>query len=149
MPTPEDKPALQYDNILVTTRGIAEIHGRKVVIFVPAADIDRLTLKFGRSDHRPKFTLSISLILAAAGLYGLVEFFLSPRGFRIDLGMIALGIIGGSMIFDTLKQRYYFEIQKKRGHQRLVLTKNAQKQDLEEFCDKLRSTYQYEITDLG
>src|SRR5690348_3500904 len=64
MQSSEDKPILKCDNILVSTRGMAETHAKKVVIFVPAVEIDRITLKFGRSDYRPILTMSIGVVLA-------------------------------------------------------------------------------------
>jgi hypothetical protein len=51
------------------------------------------------------------------------------------------------MIFDTLKKRYFFEVHKKKGTCRLVLSKKAQKKDVQDFCDKVRLIYKYEITD--
>ncbi len=147
MQSTDDKPILRCDNILVSSRGMAETHAKKVVIFVPTAEIDRVTLKFGRSDYRPILTMSIGVVLALTGVFGLTEFIVAPRGFRYELGMVAFGLVGGSMIFDTLKKRYFFEVHKKKGTCRLVLSKNAQKKDIQEFCDKVRLIYKYEITD--
>src|SRR5580692_5705573 len=110
MPPTEEKPVLKYDNIVVSTRGMAEVHGKKVVIFVPAAEIDRVTLKFGRAEHNPMASLCIGGVLALVGIYGLIVFITGKKGNRYDLGLMALGIIGGSLIFDTLKQRYFLEI---------------------------------------
>jgi hypothetical protein len=147
MQTTEDKPILKCNNIVVSSRGIAETDAKKIMIFVPAVEIDRLTLKFGRSDHRPVLTMSVGIVLGLIGVFGLAEFIIAPRGFRYELGMVAFGLIGGSMIFDTLKKRYFFEVQKKKGTSRLVLSKNAQRKDIQDFCDKVRSIYKYEITD--
>ncbi|MDD5140488.1 MAG: zinc ribbon domain-containing protein [Verrucomicrobiales bacterium] len=146
-PFSEAKPVLKYDNILVSSRGIAEVHAKRVMIFVPTPEINRVTLKFGRSDHYPILTLSIGIALALVGIFGLTELFEAPRGFRYELGMIAFGLIGGSMIFDTLKKRYFFEVHKRKGVCRLVLSKNAQEKDIQDFCDKVRLTYKHEITD--
>jgi hypothetical protein len=143
----EDKPILKCDNILISSRGMAETHAKKVVIFVPTVEIDRITLKFGRSDYRPILTMSIGVVLALVGIFGLTKFIVAPRGFRYELGMFAFGLIGGSMIYDTLKKRYFFEVHKRKGNCRLVLSKNAQEKDIREFCDKVRLIYKYEITD--
>jgi hypothetical protein len=126
---------------------MAETDARKVVIFVPAVEIDRVILKFGRSDHRPILTMSIGVVLALIGILGLSEFIVAPRGFRYELGMVAFGLIGGSMIFDALKKRYFFEVHKKKGTCRLVLSKNAQKKDIQDFCEKVRLFYKFEIMD--
>jgi hypothetical protein len=61
--------------------------------------------------------------------------------------MAAFGVVGGSMIFDTLKQRFFLEVQKKKDVSRLVLSKNAKKKDFQDFCQQLRSIYRYDITD--
>jgi hypothetical protein len=103
----ESKQILKYDNILASSRGMAETHATKVVIFVPANEVVRVTLKYGRSDHRPIMTLSIGIGLSLVGIFGLIEMAEAPSGIRYELGMVAFGIVGGSMIFDTLKQRFF------------------------------------------
>lgn len=146
-PTPEAKPVLKCDNIVVSSRGMAENHGKKLIIFVPAAEIERVTLKFGRSDHRPALSLAIGGGLALAGVFGLVQFFLAPRGYRYELGLLAFGIVGGSMIFDTMKEGYFLEVDKKKGMCRLVFSKNAQKKDIDDFCKQVDAVYNYQIQD--
>ena len=141
------KPSLKYDNILASTRGMAETHAKKVVIFVPADEVIRVTLKYGRSDHRPIISLSIGIVLSLVGIFGLIEMVEAPGGFRYELAMAAFGVVGVSMIFDTLKQRFFFEVQKKQDVSRLILSKNAQKKDVQNFCQQLRSIYKYDITD--
>jgi hypothetical protein len=111
----DDKPILKYDNILISSRGMAETHAKKVVIFVPAAEVDRVTLKYGRSDHRPILTMSIGIVLALFGIFGLIELAEAPGGIRYELAMVAFGLVGGSMIFNTLKQRFFFEVQKRKA----------------------------------
>jgi hypothetical protein len=147
MPSNDEKATLKYDNVVVTSRGMAETYGKKIVIFVPAAEIDRVTLKFGRSDHRPIFSMTVGIVFALIGVGGIVEFFLAMGGYRYELGMVALGIIGGSMIFDTLKERYFPEIDKKTGLCRLVFSKSAKRDEVVEFCNKVRTTYNYQIND--
>ena len=143
----EEKPLLKCDNIIVSSRGITEADGNKVVVFVPANEIERITLKFGRSEHRPIVSLSIGIILALIGLFGLVEIFWATRGWRYEIGMMLLGAIGGSLIFDTLKQRYFLEVSKKVGMSRLVFSKGAQKSAIENFCKEVRAAYKYDITE--
>jgi hypothetical protein len=144
---PEDKPVLRCDNILVSPRGIAETAGKKVVFFIPTNDIERIVVNFGRSDHRPIISISIGAVLALVGIFGLVEFFIATRGYRYELGMVAFGLIGSSLIFDALKKRYFLEVYKKKGTCRLVLSKHAKKTDIQDFCQKVRSIYKYDITD--
>jgi hypothetical protein len=141
------KPSLKYDNILASARGMAETHASKVVIFVPVDEVVRVTLKYGRSDHRPIISLSIGIGLSLVGVFGLIEMVEAPGGFRYELAMAAFGVVGGSMIFDTLKQRFFFEVQKKQDVSRLVLSKSAQKKEVQDFCQQLRSIYKYDITD--
>jgi hypothetical protein len=143
----EEKPTLRCDNVLVSPRGMAETAGKKIVIFVPTDDIERITINFGRSDHRPIISISIGIIFALVGVFGLVEFFVATRGYRYELGMVAFGLIGGSLIFDALKKRYFFEVYKKKGTCRLVLSKHAQKTEIQDFCQKIRVIYKYDIKD--
>jgi len=142
----ETRPILKFDNLVVAPRGISEVCAGKVMVFVPTSEIGRVTLKFGRSDNRPTLTLAMGLGLAAAGVAGLFEFAIAPGGYRYELGLVALGAVGGSLIFDTLKKRFFLEIQKKRGVCRLVLSKNTRKAAVQEFCRQIRTVYQYEIT---
>jgi len=147
VPSDEVQPILKCDNIRVSPRGISEVQANREVVFVPVSEIDRLILRFGRSDHRPVVTLAIGLVLSVAGIFGLYQFTVAPAGLRYELGLTAMGVIGASLIFDTLKQRFFFEVHKKRGVRRLVLTKEARKEELQDFCNQVRSVYKYEITD--
>jgi hypothetical protein len=147
MPSTGEKPVLKCSNVVVSSRGIAETERKKIVIFVPADEVQRITLKFGKSAHNPILTGSIGAVLVVAGIFGLVEFFRAMRGYRYELGLVAFGIIGGSMIFDTLKERYFLEVDKEKGASRLVFSKGTKKSDIDDFCNKAREIYQYQITD--
>jgi hypothetical protein len=147
MQSPGENQSLTYDNILVTPRGITEVDGRKIMIFVPVAEIERITLKYGRSDHRPVVSLGVGVIFALIGVFGLVEFIVATRGYRYEMGMMAFGLIGGSFIHETLKERYFLEVQGSKGVRRLVLSKHAQKDDLQTFCQNVRTIYKYDITE--
>jgi hypothetical protein len=81
------------------------------------------------------------------GIAGIILFFVTPAGFRYELGMIFFGAIGGSIIFDTLKERYFFEVEGSKGMNRLVFTKKVQKSDLDKFCSDVRTAYKYQISD--
>jgi hypothetical protein len=143
----EERPVLKYDNIVVAPRGIAETYGRKLCVFVPAGEINQITLKYGKSDHRPIVSMAIGGVLALIGVAGVILFFISAAGFRYEVGMVFFGIIGGSIIFDTLKERYFLEVEGSKGLNRLVLSKNAKRSDIDEFCNKVRTIYKYQITD--
>jgi hypothetical protein len=147
MQPPEANQNLRCDNIVLTPRGIAETCGKKVVIFVPAAEIERLTLKYGRSDHRPIFSLSVGVLFALIGVLGLIELIIATSGFRYEVGMVALGIIGGSLIYDALKQRYFLEVHSPKGTRKLVLSKHVQKSDIQNFCHSVRTNYKYDLTE--
>jgi hypothetical protein len=131
----------------VSPRGITETHGKKAVIFVPAAEIERITLKFGRPEHRPIVSLTIGTVFALVGILGIIEFFRSMRGYRYEIGMMAFGAIGGTIIFDALKERYFFEVQTKNDMRRLVLSKNAQKKEIDDFCNQVSAIYKYQISE--
>jgi hypothetical protein len=147
MQSADEKPVLKCDNIIVSSCGITEADGNKVIVFVPANEIERVTLKFGRSEHHPIVSLSIGIILALIGLFGLVEIFLATRGWRYEIGMMLLGAIGGSLIFDTLKQRYFLEVHKKVGMSRLVFSKSAQKSAIENFCKEVKAVYKFDFAE--
>ena len=147
MQTTEDTQILRYDNILVSKRGITEVHDKKVVLFVPSAEIDHVILKFGRSEHRPIVSLSIGIIMTLVGIYGLTYLILAPAGFRYETGMIVLGAISGTIIFDALKKRYFLEVYKIKGMCRLVFSKNAKLNDIQDFFVKIRAIYQHQITE--
>lgn len=145
MPVSENTPVLKCDNLVVSARGIAETHGKKVALFVPAAGISRLTLKFGRPDHHPLVSMILGAALSLIGVFGLVELIRAPRGIRYELGMIVIGVIGGSIIFDSLKQRYFLEVHHPAGVRRLVFSKRAELKDIRDFCRQVTGVYKYEI----
>ncbi|HVU09179.1 MAG TPA: hypothetical protein VHG89_11615 [Verrucomicrobiae bacterium] len=145
MQTADEKPVLKCDNIIVSSRGLTETDGKKVIVFVPTNEIESITLKFGRAEHSPIASLLIGIIFALIGLFGLFEIFFATRGWRYEIGMMLLGTIGGSLIFDSLKQRYFLEVHKKTGMSRLIFSKNAQKDAVENFCKEVRTAYNYDI----
>jgi hypothetical protein len=147
MPSTDKPTTLKYDTIAVTPRGMAETHGKKIVIFVPTAEINRIALKFGRAEHRPVVSLTIGILLALVGIWGIIACLNPAKENRYYLGLVALGIFGGSIIFDTLKKRYFLEVDKKNDTCRLVFSKKAKKNEIDDFCNKVRTTYKHEITD--
>ena len=121
MQTPESKEILKYDKYLwFLPQGIAEAAGKKAVIFVPAAEIEHITLHYGKSDHRPMVSIALGVVFIVVSVFGLVEFVIAPRGYRYELAMVALGLIGGSFINDALKQRFFLEVHGKNGARRLI-----------------------------
>ena len=144
----EAKPVLRYDNLLVSSRGMSEVHGKKLILFIPAAEIDHLELKFGRAEHRPLVSLAIGIVFMLIGAFGLVYLFLAPRAFRYELAMMVFGFIGGTIIFDVLKQRYFIEVRRPKGLGRLVFSKNAQPAGLRDFCQLVGSVYGHQIKDI-
>ena len=102
MQAEQSLPVLKCKNIVISPRGLAEADGKKVVLFVPAIEIDHIILKHGKAEHRPIVSLTIGVIFALIGVYGLVELILAPRGLRYELGMMFFGFVGGSIIFDAL-----------------------------------------------
>jgi len=149
MPAEAEKPVLKCDTMLVSPRGIAETHGNKAVIFVPAADIERVTLKFGRPEHRPIVSLTIGTLFVLVGILGIIEFIRSMRGYRYEIGMMAFGAIGGTIIFDALKERYFLEVHLKNDVRRLVFSKKAQKSEIDDFCQQASAIYKYRISEAG
>lgn len=143
----EGQSVLRFDNILVSSRGISEVDANHVVILVPSGEIEHITLRFGRAGHRPLLTIWIGLVLTLVGLLGLFEFVVSPKGFRYEFGMVVLGVIGGSLIFDAVKRRYFFEVGKKQDFSRLIFSRHARKGEIQDFCVQIRSAYKYDITD--
>jgi hypothetical protein len=147
MQTQETTSVLKCKNILISLRGLAEVDGKKVVLFVPAAEIDHVILKYGKAEHRPILALLMGVIFALVGVCGLVELILAPRGLRYELGMMFFGFIGGSIIYDALKKRHFLEVHKIKGNCRLVFSKTAPLKDIQDFCEKARVTYKYKITE--
>jgi len=148
MNDPEAKPVLRYDNLLVSSRGMSEVHGKKLILFIPAAEIEHLELKFGRSEHRPLVSLAIGSGFTLIGAFGLVYLFLAPRAFRYELAMMVFGVIGGTIIFDVLKQRYFIEVRRPKNLARLVFSKNARPEGLRDFCQQVGTVYGHRIKDI-
>jgi hypothetical protein len=145
MQNAEASPVLKYCNIVVSQRGLAEADGKKVVLFVPAAEVDRIILKFGKAEHRPLVSLLIGLVFTLVGVFGLIELIIATRSWRFDIGLMFLGVIGLSLIFDSIKQRYFFEVHKSKGHCRLFFSKSASLSEIQNYCAKIKEAYPYEM----
>ncbi len=138
---------MKCNTIWVSPDGIAEIDANKIVILVPATEIERITLRFGRSEHRPIVTFILGGVLSLGGVFGVILLIVAPGAFRYEMGLLVFGVIGSSLIFDALKQRYFLEVRRKRDDRRLVFSKVVQKKEIEEFCERARAVYGYDITD--
>jgi hypothetical protein len=147
MKSPEDVPTLKYDNIVAAPRGLIESQGGKIITLVPVSEINWVTLRFGRPDQRPVLSLVVGILVSAVGLYGVGGLLLAPDGYRYELAMVTLGLIGAFMIFDTLKKRFYLDVTKKKGCSRLVFSKDAQLPDIQEFCEQVRTVYKHQIAE--
>lgn len=146
MDAPENSLSLKYDNLGASARGLAEIHRNKIVLFARASQIDSIFLKFGHSSHRPILTLVLGLIFLPIGLYGLIECLFAPAGFRYEIGLIAIGIIGGSLIHDTLKKRFFLEVHHRKEISRLICSRHATRDGITDFVAQIEKAYQYKIT---
>jgi len=80
---------------------------------------------------------------------GIIEFIRSMRGYRYEIGMMAFGAIGGTIIFDALKERYFLEVHLKNDVRRLVFSKQAQKSEIDDFCRQVSAIYKYQISEAG
>jgi hypothetical protein len=147
MQNAETSPVLKYCNIVVSQRGLAEADGKKAVLFVPAAEVDRIILKFGKAEHRPFVSLLIGMVFTLVGVFGLIELIIATRSWRFDIGLMFLGVIGLSLIFDSIKQRYFFEVHKSKGLCRLVFSKSASLAEIQNYCAKIKEAYCYKITE--
>ena len=83
--------------------------------------------------------------MTLVGIYGLTYLILAPAGFRYETGMMILGVIGGTIIFDALKKRYFLEVYKIKGMCRLVFSKNAKLRDIQDFFVKIKAIYKHDI----
>ncbi len=126
---------------------MTEVHGKRIAVFVPAAELQQVSLQFGRSEHRPLVSISIGIVFALVGLCGLIYLILAPAGYRFESGMIAMGLIGGSLIHDATKQRFFLEVSAKKAVSRLVFSKHAQLKDIQALCHQAKAAFGYEINE--
>jgi len=147
MKPPEDKPTLKCDNIVVAPRGIMEVQSGKIINLVPTSEIDRLTLKFGRPSLYPVGTIVVGSAVTLAGGYGVAALIVAPQAYRVELGLVVLGIVGIFMLAQAQKTRFFLDVEQKKGFCRLVFSKRAEMKDVREFCDQVKTVYRYKITD--
>lgn len=117
-----------------------EADGNALIQLVPRADIDRVVLRFGGAEHRPIVSLTLGVVLSSVGLVGLLFLFTGIPA-RVKLGMIAFGAVGGSVLFDTAKKRYFFEVHGKKGMRRLVFSRKATLSEIRTFCAKIQAEF--------
>ena len=147
MKPPEDKPTLTCENIVVAPRGIMEVQSKKIINLVPTSEIDRLTLKFGRSSLHPVLAIITGGTLSLVGVFGVAALIMAPREYSVELALVLLGMIGGFMLAEALKTRFFLDVEQKKGFCRLVFSKHAELKDIREFCEQVKTVYRYKIAD--
>lgn len=139
----------QYDTIRIGTEGVAEMEGRRSVLFIPREEVVSLQLRHTTPAQRPILTAVAGLALIAFSIVpiimvlGLLEG--KGRG-TVEIHTFAMtGFfpLGGWLLSLIFRQRYVLAVTTPREVRKLVFQKSRNHAEIEEFLARGRADFSY------
>jgi hypothetical protein len=147
-PAPSDD-RLEYGGVRVTATAIAELDGKRALVTVKRADIQRVVLRWGRQSRRAFGLLLFGAVLLLLGLTSALLFLgaISDDGNGADIwGWGAtLAIIGGWAVYDALRRGFFLEIDGPPAGRRLCFRRRAGRRKIDEFLTEAERRFGYQI----
>jgi hypothetical protein len=137
---PESRP-LQYLNIAVSEKGLAEMSGNRRIVFIPKDRVQSIEIRFGPQAERPLIQGMAGLAfiaMGAIGIYTIVEGGIAAL--RWGLGFLLFGGMGGWLLWEATKQGHYLRVVCFGDARKLVFKGNVQMEELSGF---IRSASQF------
>jgi hypothetical protein len=137
---------IEFENILVSERGVFEVQSGKQVDGLERAHIAQIRVAYSRAAQRPLLEGVVGVVLFAFGIWGVWLCLQSLKGFRYCIVLLVMGILGAAMLWDVLKKRYVLFVTARDGHlHKLSFSVAAYPADIELFLQKARQNFGLEI----
>ncbi len=141
--TPESR-RLQYLNVVISEKGLAEMSGNRRIILIPKDQVQSIEIRHGLQAERPlvQGITGLAFIgLGAVGIYIMVEGGIAAL--RWALGFLVFGGLGAWLLWEATKQGHYLKIICLGDSRKLVFKGKIQTEELSGF---IRSASQFGYT---
>ncbi len=139
----------EYEGVRFGDEGVADVEGGRVGLYVPRAQIDRLTVRYGARSLHPILQLVMGLLLVGLGLLPAIHLVMwAVKGGTIHLlevAMIVMLIIGVWLIIDAPRRGYLIDVAGSGGRKRLLFASGASKTGVEAFAGRARERFGYDV----
>src|SRR5436853_1274209 len=144
-PTNVSPEFFKCGNVIASDRGIIETDQGRQVQLVPQKTITNITLRFGCPARRPILEMVMGGALGAIGGFGGFNLCTNFKAWRYDIGLIALGCLGASMIYDVTKKAFYLRVATESDYFKITFSKNVQRAEVEAFCAEIQKRWNYNV----
>jgi hypothetical protein len=139
---PQQQDHLEEFGIRATPEGLFEIDSGRMMVFIPRADVLKLSLVHGRLAERPLVqTITGAFLLTFASWP--IWWLLRHGYWRTAAAFIIFPIAGLWMLFQAFRNGDYLEVHTPRGVRKLVFHPHPNPQEAATFTRSLKDRFQY------
>ena len=140
---------LQCKGIRFTNEAVMELDDLRPVVKVPTSEIQRISLGYGFQARHPLLMSAFGLVLAIIGLLpipGIIHWLLYGGVIHtLQAAAVALTLFGAWAIYDGFRRGYFLLVEEGNKARNLVFTKKPDASELEEFLNKVKIRFGYDI----
>ncbi len=140
---------LECRGIRMTPEGIGVIESGRVVLTLLKSDVQRIILRRGMQAQHPVIQLIFGIVLLVTGLIPLPFMVFFPDvgviAMKLGVGALVLVILGGWLLFESLRRGYFLDVETKSGWKKLPLSKGHDIVEFESFLRAAKDTLGYPI----
>jgi hypothetical protein len=133
---------LEYEDIIVSERGIFEMQQGQIGAKVFRPDIDSVRVAYTTPANRPILEAAIGAPLFVGGLYGLAAWLIGWIAVSdILFILLAMGVVGFGMLYDVFRSRYVLVVISRGLVHKLAFSRNARLEEIDRFREQVRTQY--------
>lgn len=137
----------EFASVRIGKDGLAEMDGRKPLLFIPRSEVHGLDLVYASGAERPILTVLAGTVVLAVALFPFVFlFFIFMRGGYMEgdlFWLSAFGILGVWLLNFAIRSRYVLLVHTPTGRRKLVFHKSAAGEDVVRFVAEVAPQFQY------
>ena len=146
LPEPHD-PHRELASVRIGADGLAEMDGRRRLLFIPRNEVHGLELVYASGAERPVLTALAGTVVLLVALFPFVFlFFVLTRGGHMEghlFWLSAFGILGVWLLNFAVKSRYVLLVHTPAGSRKLVFHRSAAREDVVRFVNEAAPRFQY------
>ncbi|HEX7517390.1 MAG TPA: hypothetical protein VF345_08905 [Chthoniobacterales bacterium] len=134
---------LEYEDIIVSDRGIFEMQHGRIGAKVFRPDIDSVHLAYASTANRPLLEAAIGIPLFACGVYGLISWLVGRMAVSdILFILLVVGVVGVGMLYDVFRRRYVLVVMSRGVIHKLAFSRYALLEDIDCFRQQVQAQYE-------